>query len=80
MTDPAGRPQNHEIQGPPQPFRRDPAHPDDRRPGDRRHRRLHRPTEVPGTSRYKKLGLTLSFETGYEISPRGRAFLDALPH
>jgi len=24
----------------------------------------------------KKLGLTLSFEVGYEISPRGRAFLD----
>jgi hypothetical protein len=26
----------------------------------------------------KKLGLTQSFEVGYEISPRGRAFLDAL--
>ena len=25
----------------------------------------------------KKLGLTQSFEVGYEISPRGRAFLDA---
>lgn len=25
----------------------------------------------------KKLGLTLSFEVGYEISPRGRAFLSA---
>ena len=27
--------------------------------------------------RLKKLGLTQSFEVGYEISPRGRAFLDA---
>ncbi len=26
----------------------------------------------------KKLGLTQSFEVGYEISPRGRAYLDAL--
>lgn len=26
----------------------------------------------------KRLGLTQSFEVGYEISPRGRAFLDAL--
>jgi hypothetical protein len=25
----------------------------------------------------KKLGLTMSFEVGYDISPRGRAFLDA---
>jgi len=25
----------------------------------------------------KKLGLTQSFEVGYEISPRGRAYLDA---
>jgi hypothetical protein len=27
--------------------------------------------------RLKKLGLTQSFEVGYEISPRGRAYLDA---
>jgi hypothetical protein len=27
----------------------------------------------------KKLGLTQSFEVGYEISPRGRAFLEAMP-
>jgi hypothetical protein len=27
----------------------------------------------------KQLGLTQSFEVGYEISPRGRAFLNALP-
>ena len=27
----------------------------------------------------KKLGLTQSFEVGYEISPRGRAFLAAAP-
>ena len=26
----------------------------------------------------KKLGLTQSFEVGYEISPRGRAYLDAV--
>jgi hypothetical protein len=26
----------------------------------------------------KKLGLTQSFEVGYEIAPRGRAFLDAV--
>jgi hypothetical protein len=26
----------------------------------------------------KRLGLTQSFEVGYEISPRGRAFLDAV--
>ncbi len=28
--------------------------------------------------RLKKLGLTQSFEVGYEISPRGRAYLDAV--
>lgn len=27
----------------------------------------------------KKLGLTQSFEVGYELSPRGRAFLEAVP-
>jgi hypothetical protein len=27
----------------------------------------------------KKLGLTQSFEVGYEIAPRGRAYLDARP-
>ena len=27
----------------------------------------------------KKLGLTQSFEVGYEIAPRGRAYLDAKP-
>ncbi len=27
----------------------------------------------------KRLGLTQSFEVGYELSPRGRAFLEALP-
>jgi hypothetical protein len=27
----------------------------------------------------KKLGLTQSFEVGYELSPRGRAFLSAAP-
>ena len=26
----------------------------------------------------KRLGLTQSFEVGYEISPRGRAYLDAI--
>ena len=26
----------------------------------------------------KRLGLTQSFEVGYEISPRGRAYLDAV--
>jgi len=29
--------------------------------------------------RLKKLGLTQSFEVGYEISPRGRVYLDAQP-
>ena len=28
----------------------------------------------------KKLGLTQSFEVGYEIAPRGRAYLDATTH
>ena len=29
--------------------------------------------------RLKKLGLTQSFEVGYEISPRGRAYLETRP-